>query len=272
MIRYLYDGCFDGFLCAASEAFRAVSAGARLEDVSVSCVEHRVDDLFSANVSVATDPRRARALAARFAAAAGAEEIETLIVSHASNDPRAAQLLLRYIDLTLAAGAPVIDNVSLPDVRMLRLIRDRVTNEIHKFLGFVRFRRVTDILYYAPVKPDADIVGFIGPHFADRFPDQSFLIHDVRRRIGFWRKREAGPAPAVAGKREFHRWGIVDLRDMPPELHEALSQDREPLVAAMWREYFDSIAIQERRNHRLQARLMPRRYWEQLAEVAGRRA
>jgi hypothetical protein len=43
------------------------------------------------------------------------------------------------------------------------------------------------------------------------------------------------------------------------------------MVESLWREYFREIAIKERMNPRLQAKLMPRRYWKHLVEMEGER-
>ncbi len=257
MTRFVYDGSFDGFLCAVSMALSASAQAA------ISPIQDGVAGLFFQDVPVVSEDRPARALRARIVAAAGEEEMGTLLLAQASGDPEVPQLLLRYISLTLAAGAPLRDNAALPEVLGVQRIRNRVSLEIHKFLGFVRLRKVGGCVYYARIEPDSNIVGFIGPHFADRFPDQSILIHDAGRNTGFW--RDAGTRSGGS---------LVDLSRMPPELERALAADPsmfpapadESLVQSLWMRYFSRIAIPERRNPGLQARFMPRRYWKNLVE------
>jgi probable DNA metabolism protein len=265
--RFVYDGSFDGFLCAVSMALSACGQAA------ITPLENDSTDLFSRDVPVVSEDGPARALRARIVAAAGEEEMETLLLAQASGNPKAPELLLSYISLTLAAGAPIRDNAALPEVLDVQRIRNRVSLEIHKFLGFVRLRKVGGCVYYARIEPDSNIVGFIGPHFADRFRDQSILIHDARRNTGFW--RDAGAGNLGGGS-------LVDLSRMPPELERALAADSwerdaagglsppapadESLVQSLWRSYFARIAIPERRNPGLQAKLMPRRYWKNLVE------
>ncbi len=267
MTRFVYDGSFDGFLCAVSMALSASAQAA------IAPIKDGVADLFFQDVPVASEDGPARALRAGIVAAAGEEEMETLLLAQASGDPEAPGLLLRYISLTLAAGAPlnarenlrasIRDNAALPEVLGVQRIRNRVSLEIHKFLGLVRLRKVGGCVYYARIEPDSNIVGFIGPHFADRFRDQSILVRDARRNTGFW--RDAGTRSGGS---------LVDLSRMPPELERALDADPslfpapadESLVQSLWMRYFARIAIPERRNPALQARLMPRRYWKNLVE------
>ncbi len=126
---------------------------------------------------------------------------------------------------------------------------------LRNLTGMGRQVDVSGNLYYAPVRPDADIVGLLGPHFAERFPDQALIVHDIRRGTAFWSDRGAS--------------GIVDLTGLPDEIAERLSRDCDPQIERLWRTYFTRIANPERRNPRLQRRLMPARYWDLLVERPG---
>ncbi len=247
-VDLLFDGSFDGCMSAISLALERPDA--RLVEAP-----GREPDLFAPVVHVQTEEARAGALLRRFARLAGEEEVLTLRLVHASDHAERLRLLLAYVRRTLAAGSSVASDLADPGVLEVRRIRDRVSREIDRLLGFLRFRRVGGARYYAPVSPDADIVGFLGPHFAARFPDQRMIIHDVRRDIAFWFSSPNS--------------GIVDLAGMPAELRRRLAADCEPEVEALWRTYFDRIANPERTNRTLQRKLMPARYWAALVERPG---
>jgi probable DNA metabolism protein len=246
MTELLYDGSFDGFLCAAWR-YLSIPGPVRMSELSEQATE-----LFRPAFSIPTDPETARRMQDRFVAAAGVEELKTLLLVHAASDPRRLTLLMDYVRETLRAGTGIGDRMGSPLVVAVQKMRAHVLWEIGKLLGFVRLRRSATGVWYAPISPEANVVGFLGPHFAERFPDQDLLLHDVPRGIAFWCTRGAG--------------GIVDLQGVPTRLHALLSTDREPLVESTWRAYFDAIAIPERRNPRLQEKLMPRRYWKDLIE------
>jgi probable DNA metabolism protein len=254
MTRCIYDGSFDGFLCAAARAL------ADAPDAGIAPAGGAQGELFMEDIPVVTDTRVSRAFLRRFASAAGREEADSLLIAQASSDPDAPGLLLKYIRRTLASGSAVAGDVSSPEILAVARIRDRVMLEINKFMGFVRFRKAGEELYYASFEPDSNIVGLIGPHFADRFRDQAFLIHDLKRGIAFWRDARRGALKSGRGS------GIAEIPSLPPELSAALETNRDN-VQAMWREYFKRIAIPQRRNQALQAKLMPRRYWKHLTEV-----
>jgi probable DNA metabolism protein len=248
MIDFVYDGSFDGFLSAASLALK--EQGARV--VPFAC---HAADLFADAVNVPTDDEAAGRMRRRIGSCAGTDELDTLLLVHSSASPDRHRLLLSYIRLTLRAGRSVAAEIIRPDVLAVRKIRDRVSLEMAKLLGFVRFRRAGGNLSYAPVRPDADIVGLIGPHFAERFPDQAVVVHDLERGIAFWADRGAS--------------GIVELTGLPAELSDRLSIDCDSDVEQLWRTYFTRIANPERRNPRLQRKLMPARYWDLLVERPG---
>lgn len=276
MTTYVYDGSFDGFLCAVRRAleFRldaVTGAAAAVPDAStaapcsgavaavrISSFAAEEADLFSRRLDVVTDPGKAAALKETLARIGGGAEIEVLLRVHASGDGRAPSLLLHYIAATLRLGKPVGSRLADPRILSVRKLDEKVCLEINRFMGFVRFRRAAENLWYAPVNPDADIVGFLGPHFADRFSGQSFLIHDVDRDTAFWHADGSS--------------GIAVLSDMPEELRGKLHRDVEPGITGLWKEYFRRIAIPQRRNPRQQARLLPRRYRPLLVETEDRPA
>lgn len=194
MTDFVYDGSFDGFLTAVERALAE-------RDARVVPLGAQAADLFAGTVSVATDDDAAGRVRRRLGSAAGADELDTLLLVHSSADPDRHRLLISYIRLTLRAGRSIAAEIGRPDVLAVRKIRDRVSLEMSRVLGFVRLRQVSGRLYYAPLAPDADIAGLIGPHFAERFPDQALILHDTRRGIAFWADGAAR--------------GLLDMRSLP---------------------------------------------------------
>lgn len=248
MTDFVYDGSFDGFLCAALRA-----AGA--PDARIVPFESRAADLFAREEHVPTADAEARGMRRRVVACAGVDELEAMALVHASASSDRHRLLFAYLRDTLRAGRSIAADAARPQVLAVRKLRDRVSLEIDRFLGFTRFRRVAGDRWYAPVNPDADIVGFIGPHFAHRFPDEALVVHDVNRDVAFWSSRGT--------------CGIADLAGFPAEVRSRLSADCEPGAEELWRTYFAAIANPERKNPRLQRKLMPVRYREFLVERPG---
>ncbi len=257
MIRFIYDGSFEGFLCAASAALRETGAGADSDGITLSAVESGDGDLFSEVRRIAADAGEAARMARRIREASGQDELDSLLFTHASWRPEVPRLLFHYVARTLKEGRVLRGDAADPLILMMCRIQNQVSREINKLMGFLRFVRVAERIYYAALSPDNNVVGFLGPHFADRFPDMSFLIHDIRRGLAF-RHDPSGDG------------SMILLPNLPPDLASSLAGESERLIPAMWKEYFRRIAIQERKNPRLQAAFMPRRYWKHMTEVEDR--
>jgi probable DNA metabolism protein len=122
-----------------------------------------------------------------------------------------------------------------------RKLSQQVGREAHRYLGFVRFQEVTGGFYYGAIAPDHRVLPLIARHFAARFGDQQWVIHDVRHGEGIVHDRNRG------------EWLILpmDAHDQP-ELTPTEERFQE-----LWRRYFATLAIAERQNLHLQQSKVP---------------
>jgi probable DNA metabolism protein len=117
--------------------------------------------------------------------------------------------------------------------------------------GFVRFRLVREGFYYARLEPDHNVLPLIAPHFADRFSDQDWIIHDLRR----------GMAIVHDVARKQRVTADLDLLENPD------FSDGEKLYQDLWKKYFTRIAVEERFNPGLQRQNLPFKYRRNLVEI-----
>ncbi len=152
--------------------------------------------------------------------------------------------------LLLAMARPNEIEDLLTDVRVQCILRSerRVRREAHAFKGLLRFQQIDERLYLASVNPETCVLPMISPHFARRFADQSWIIHDRRRRLAA--VHENGQVEILA------QWNPESLSIQPNE--------RE--LQELWRCFFRQAAVRERLNPEAQRRHMPRRYWDDLIE------
>ena len=116
-------------------------------------------------------------------------------------------------------------------------------------LQFVRFSVMENDVLYAEIEPDNDVLELIAGHFRDRFRNDPFIIRDLKR----------GKAIVAYGG----HWYISGFTD--DYVPEQSSEEQE--YRNLWKNYFDNIAIKERKNPRCQRSFMPLRYWKHLTEV-----
>lgn len=155
---------------------------------------------------------------------------------------------LGYLRLIVEKRAPVRNMLAHPAVLEAMGEIKKVTQEAHRFKGFLRFMECENGIWYAPFEPDNDILSLIVPHFARRFADQPFAIHDVARQKA---------ALCHGTDRCFIR---TDARvDIP-------LSDNEQLLQTLWREYYDAANIAQRPHEKQMKGYMPARYWKYLPE------
>jgi probable DNA metabolism protein len=159
----------------------------------------------------------------------------------------------------LAHGRDVLEDVGFePAFEGLRLGR-MVSREVHRMHAFVRFGDLdapdalsdADRTYVSFVEPECDVLPLIGSHFKRRFPAMRWAILDARRQYGIVWNGE---------------WlSIQD--DFPDAVWKQANRSQPSHSEALWRAYFRSVDIPERRNPYLQRRHMPKRYWRYLPEA-----
>lgn len=104
-------------------------------------------------------------------------------------------------------------------------------------------------IMYARVEPDNDVIELAAKHFCDRFHQESFIIHDV------------GRDKAVIASRG--RWVISAFA--PEQAPDTSADERQ--IRQLWKQYYDHIAIMERKNTRCQNNFLPDRYRKHLTEI-----
>jgi probable DNA metabolism protein len=151
-----------------------------------------------------------------------------------------------YIYANIYAG-PITD---LTDHRYLILsgaVR-HLMGEAEQYHGFVRFSDHSGVLV-GEITPKNRVLPLLRPHFCGRFPREAFLLYDKTYQEALC---HAGGV-----------WKIVPLEnltlDAPNE--EELSYRR------LWRQFYDTIAIESRKNSKLRMSHMPKRFWPQLTEL-----
>jgi probable DNA metabolism protein len=189
----------------------------------------------------------------------GAEVPATVYQAWLSETPGIDDAIVGYLRIGLELGRDPGGLLQRPDVAATMKASRRTGFEAHRFLGLVRFR-LRGSLYLSEIEPDTDVLPLIGDHFAARFHDQAFAIHDLRR-----------------GRAVLHppggRWTIADVAPDGKETSPSAGEDRSPApqdrFEAMWRRYFQAMAIEERFDPKLQRNHLPKKHWRHLVEEPG---
>ena len=140
-------------------------------------------------------------------------------------------------------GKDVLQMVQFRDIIRNREIRSRVMSEANRFQEIIRFHQIGDA-YVAHIEPKSRVVTFLGTVFEDRMPSENFMIvDDVHRE-------------AVVHKRNEH---FYNYRPSDEEFERLLVTEGEnDEYTDLWRVFFNTIAIKERKNEACQNNHFPK--------------
>ena len=243
MLVYIYDGSFEGLLTAIYEAYYSGRFPDRME-----CGHNMQQNILDDYIHINTEPEKSDKVYKSIRERISGDALKHVYNVFLSEAADTGTLIYDYLRFGWKVGYKV--DLYLTDDRVFKVhdISRRVEFETHKMLGFVRFKLLEGGIYYAPVRPDSNLVELLAPHFSERLSDQFWIIHDVRRDVA-----------ALFNKKE---WVVTEftLHELPAATSAEMDYQK------LWKEFFNTIAIPSRNNTRLQRQFMPRRYWKYLTE------
>ncbi|URA10697.1 TIGR03915 family putative DNA repair protein [Thermospira aquatica] len=199
--------------------------------------------------SVSPDDRLVEQWLARTKQAYGSEVVSDFLALFFSEEKDRESLFLSYAKLLEKKGKTIRNARQEPIIARIMKIRRAYFFEVHRFQGLVRFREIQGWLY-APIEPTYHILPYLWSHFHRRLPREKWIIHDTGRDV------------AVLYDGEIH-W--TNGFSLDGTLEELVSE-REKEIQALWKGFYQSIAIPERKNPRQQRQMMPKKYWKYLVE------
>ncbi|MCL2545115.1 MAG: TIGR03915 family putative DNA repair protein [Clostridia bacterium] len=243
-VCYRYDGSLDGLLCCVFEAYRrkeeplSIVAGGAVQ----LALDARVRD-------IASDPERASRVQQGILRHIGPEAFARVQQAALSADPSAARVALAYVRLGFAVGPRIDQRLADPAVHAMNKLLRQVGWEAHRYIQFLRFAELEGGVYFAEMEPEHDVLVLVMPHFADRFGQQPFIIHDRTRRL--------------AGVWDMRGWTLLssETMNLPPFTAD------EARYQALWRTFYNSIAIKQRVNPNLRRQFMPKKFWRYITEM-----
>lgn len=233
---YVYDGTFDGFLCCVFDAV--------LHKRFPVQIFKEEDDEIPALLplhTIATDEVKAKRVRRSIPEKISPEALALLKRAFLTCLPQKEVYMLRFVLKGYHAGAKLLHDLADNDVHALLGAVQHMGTEAHLLEGFVRFSDVGGALV-AEIEPKNQVLPLIAGHFAGRFSGERFMIFDRTHRSALLHDE--------------HGLRIVPARqvELPPAGHE------EWQYRALWKRFFETIAIEARLNPRCQRTLMPLRY------------
>ncbi len=169
-----------------------------------------------------------------------------------SPEPGRADVIYRFLIYGFHIGSGVTGYLQIPEVHGAFAMNRAVADEAHLLMEFVRFEELAGGILFAPINPKNDVTALLMPHFCDRMPEERFIIYDEKR-------KRAG---VHTGGRE---WYFVSGEETRPLSELAGKTDRGE-YAVLWRAFFSSIAVPERKNPVCQRSHLPLHFRSRMTE------
>lgn len=127
-----------------------------------------------------------------------------------------------------------------------------VKHEAHKMKGFLRFKELENNVLYAEMEPTNDILFLLSCHFAKRLKNEYWIIKDKKRKI-----------ISIYDKKQF-----IILNENEFQLMHFKESIEEQKFEDLWKTFYKTIGIKERKNERCRRNFMPKKYWKYITEVS----
>lgn len=238
---YLYDGTFEGLLTCIYNHYKKEKATGIYEILKYQ------ESILNSSEITKTDVSKAKIVADAINKKISKEAYVNIYYTYLSDVENKENIILNFLIFAFIYGKKTMNFYSHEKVLPVNESSLKVSKEVHKFLGILRFSDIGGALY-AKFSPDNDIVILLIEHFADRYKYEKFIIYDERRRKAVLYANDS--------------WEVKENINIE---NLELSHD-EIKIQSLWKQYFTDLAIKERTNINLQFQLVPARYRRNITE------
>lgn len=240
-VAYEYDGTFAGFLTCVFESYLNREEPACFhgpQDLQASLWPERVVD---------THEEHAKRVYRSLRGKLGVRGWELVTVGFLTCLEEKELHLWRFLKLGYERGPGVVRELGDDRVHILFKAVQAAQHEAQLYRGFVRFSEQNKVLV-SEIEPKNRVLPLLRRHFCDRYAGECFAIHD--RTHGEVLLYERG------------QWAILSIDEFKVDAPGAEERD----YRALWRRFYDTIAIEGRYNPKCRMTHMPKRYWNMLTE------
>lgn len=249
-------GIFSGIYEVWKRKMTAEEAGLEVGD----SFERR---LFCEYIFCKAEERKALAVIRMIQKNLGVDVYEKISYALLSADRRKAEMVFRAMleAKKLSRKDRLMEHLGNEAVRAVFGMYRQVANEAHHYKGFVRFRELKNKTLFAKIEPKHAVLPCIAEHFADRFPQENWVIYDKTHEVFLIHEK---------GKRYYFLQQYMCMKgDSGSDQNIAGGFSEEEMdYEALWKEFVQSISVAERENRALQNQNLPLRFRTNLVEFS----
>ena len=227
-----YDGSFEGFLTLIHEVYYQKITPKKIlkilpnELILDEIYEIETDELQSAKVLLSLKKKFTK------------NNFETIFHIFMCDSVDFELDLLQFIILGFKSQKELA-NINHPFIFRIQNLQKELFRHSHKMSGFIRFIELEDGTLYAKIETKFNVVYHLGNHFLERFNNQNYIIHDVKRKLAFVKIGDTHQVQEVA------------------TFDEPIVSQNEEKFSNLWKTFFTSVAIKSRENKKLQKQMVP---------------
>lgn len=249
-------GIFSGIYEVWKRKMTAEEAGLEVGD----SFERR---LFCEYIFCKAEERKALAVIRMIQKNLGADVYEKISYALLSADRRKAEMVFRAMleAKKLSRKDRLMEHLGNEVVRAVFGMYRQVANEAHHYKGFVRFRELKNKTLFAKIEPKHAVLPCIAEHFADRFPQENWVIYDKTHEVFLIHEK---------GKRYYFLQQYMCMKGDSGSAQNITGgfSEEEMDYEALWKEFVQSISVAERENRALQNQNLPLRFRTNLVEFS----
>lgn len=240
---YIYDGTFEGLLTIVFDSYIDKTLPQKIVSEN-----NYTENFLDKTTFINTDYEKSQRIFDGIVKNICKDALYNSYYAFLSNDRDKEINILKYLCDGFDIGSEINNKITISYVFKVINLKRKALSECHKLKGLLRFKEVRDNLCYASIHPDNNILEPLGKHFINRLSSMQFIIHDKNRDLCF-----------VYNGKEYR---IINSKNITIP---SFSTD-EIKYQELWKLFFNTIAIRERRNPRCQMQYMPKKYWKDLIE------
>lgn len=254
MTTVIYDGSYDGLLTAIFEIYEYKIAQPDIKKESDANIS-----LFASAHTVITSIKKSERVLKKLRQKLSPPALKNLFAVFLSESPGLENNIYLFVKEALISEGKIDENYVNDAVLYIKQLSRKVYKERHRMEAFIRFKLTADGIYYATIEPDYNIIPLLIQHFEKRYADQPWLIYDMHRRYGVYYNLKITEMIYFDFK-EFKQ------KTQSTGVMEDIHTPTEEFYQKLWKNYFNSINIQARKNKKLHLQHVPKRYWKYLIE------
>lgn len=219
--------------------------------------------LFCEYIFCKAEERKALAVIRMIQKNLGADVYEKISYALLSADRRKADMVFRAMleAKKLSRKDRLMEHLGNEAVRAVFGMYRQVANEAHHYKGFVRFRELKNKTLFAKIEPKHAVLPCIAEHFADRFPQENWIIYDKTHEVFLIHEK---------GKRYYFLQQYMCMKGDSGSAQKIAGgfSEEEMDYETLWKGVVQSISVAERENRALQNQNLPLRFRTNLVEFS----